>query len=113
MARVGGQNAACAAPLGGEPERVADSITPAARNDLAALWLQAYGLTSLETDVALGVLRHQSSAEITASLHLSQWTVQDHLKSVFAKTGVRSRTDVALLLFSLHTDGSRQRHAAG
>ncbi len=51
-----------AAPLRGEPERVAISIAPAARNDLAALLLQAYGLTSRETDVALGVLRHQSSA---------------------------------------------------
>ena len=79
---------------------------------IVALWLQAYGLTSRQADVALGVLRHHSSAKVAARLHLSRWTVRDQLKAVFVKTGVRSRTDLALQLFSLHTGDGGQRHAA-
>jgi DNA-binding CsgD family transcriptional regulator len=92
-----------AAPLQGEPDGVAISLAPAARHDLAAVLLQAYGLTARETEVALGVRRHETSAQIAAALHLSRWTVQDHLKAVFAKTGVHSRADLALQLFASHT----------
>jgi DNA-binding NarL/FixJ family response regulator len=45
------------------------------------------------------VLLGRSTAEIAAALFLSAWTVQDHLKKVFDKVGVRSRAELASRLF--------------
>jgi Bacterial regulatory proteins, luxR family len=42
-------------------------------------------------EIALALLRGDDTVTIAASLHLSPWTVQDHLKAIFDKTGVRSR----------------------
>ncbi len=56
--------------------------------------LSAHRLSRREADVAKLVLRGTSTREISAALHISQHTVQDHLKSVFDKVGVRSRRDL-------------------
>ena len=60
----------------------------------APLVLRSLGLTPREADVALLVLRGASTNTIGAELHLSAYTVKDHLKSIFDKTGVRSRRDL-------------------
>ena len=56
--------------------------------------LSAHGLTAREADVARLVLRGLSTTAIADNLHISGNTVQDHLKAVFDKTGVRSRRDL-------------------
>jgi FixJ family two-component response regulator len=48
------------------------------------------------------VCRGRSTAQITAELCISANTVQDHLKSVFDKTGVRSRREVMAALLRDH-----------
>ncbi len=73
---------------------IAVVVEPAHPGSLAPLLLSAHGLTPRECDVALRVLRGASTKVIGAELHLSEYTVKDHLKSIFDKTGVRSRRDL-------------------
>nr|MDT0664674.1 helix-turn-helix transcriptional regulator [Micromonospora sp. DSM 115978] len=57
-----------------------------------------YGLSAGEGDVVELVLVGKSTTQIAADLYLSAWTVQDRLKSVFTKTGVRSRRELTAML---------------
>jgi DNA-binding CsgD family transcriptional regulator len=56
------------------------------------------GLTPREADVAALVGRGATNAEIARTLHVTEATVKTHLTRIFAKVGVRSRTQLALLL---------------
>lgn len=73
---------------------IAVIIESAQPSTVAPLLLSAQGLTPRERDVTLLVLRGASTKAIGAELHLSAYTVKDHLKSIFDKTGVRSRRDL-------------------
>ncbi|MCU1611732.1 MAG: LuxR family transcriptional regulator, partial [Pseudonocardiales bacterium] len=64
----------------------------------------AYGLTSRERDICREVIAGHSTADIAGRLFISANTVQDHLKSVFSKVGVRSRGE---LVARLRPDGPR------
>ncbi|MEU5403379.1 LuxR C-terminal-related transcriptional regulator [Streptomyces sp. NPDC005963] len=96
------------------------SLAPTHPRDLTALVLDAYGLTPRERDVAQQVLLGRSTAEVSTALHITEYTVQDHLRKVFDKAGVRSRREFTGELFQrcylpllndppLTTDG-RMRH---
>jgi DNA-binding CsgD family transcriptional regulator len=69
-------------------------VEVAAAQATAPVLLIAHGLTAREAEVARLVLRGLSTTAIADSLHISANTVQDHLKAVFDKTGVRSRRDL-------------------
>lgn len=56
--------------------------------------LAAWGLTRREAEVAEMVLRGISTRRIAADLYISPHTVQQHLKSIFEKSSVRSRRDL-------------------
>ncbi|WP_328493329.1 LuxR C-terminal-related transcriptional regulator [Streptomyces sp. NBC_00414] len=67
--------------------------------ELAAIVLDAYGLSPRERDVAQQVLLGRSTTEVAATLHITEYTVQDHLRKVFDKAGVRSRRELTAELF--------------
>lgn len=74
-------------------------VEPAPVHELAPLIAAAYGLTERERAVTRLVARGVATREIGAELHLSPWTVQDHLKAIFGKVGVRSRGELVARLF--------------
>jgi DNA-binding CsgD family transcriptional regulator len=77
-----------------DDQQIAVIIEPAHPGSNAPLILSSLGLTARESEIALLVLRGMSTKAIAAQLHLSAYTVKDHLKSIFDKTGVRSRRDL-------------------
>jgi DNA-binding CsgD family transcriptional regulator len=74
--------------------------------ELAPLIADAYGLTGAERRVTELVARGLSTREISARLRVSTHTVHDHLKSIFAKSGARSRGELVAALFADHYAGS-------
>ncbi|MBO0709416.1 MAG: helix-turn-helix transcriptional regulator [Candidatus Dormibacteraeota bacterium] len=83
-------------------DRVAVIIERSDPARIAPLLMAAYQLTEREKDIARLVLRGESTAGIAATLFVSPYTVQEHLKSIFEKTGVRSRRELVGKIFFAH-----------
>jgi DNA-binding CsgD family transcriptional regulator len=81
---------------------VAVLVEPARPRELAPLLADACGLTERERRVTELVARGWSTREIAARLHLSAYTVQDHLKAIFEKSGTGSRGELVARLFFDH-----------
>jgi DNA-binding NarL/FixJ family response regulator len=89
--------------LGDGPDaRVAVILESARPAELAPLIADACGLTERERHVTELVARGFTTNEIAAELHLSPYTVQDHLKAIFERTGTRSRGELVARLFFDH-----------
>ncbi|NEA34282.1 helix-turn-helix transcriptional regulator [Streptomyces sp. SID13031] len=94
-----------AAPIRGRDGltgQIAVTIDAAGPPKVIPLIVAAFGLTSREQDVIQQVLRGDSTSEIAAALHLSPYTVQDHLKMIFEKVGVSSRRELSSRIFFSH-----------
>ena len=70
------------------PARVAVIVEPATRPH-PPLLMAAYGLTAREQDVTRSSCRASRRPAIAERLVVAPHTVQEHLKSIFEKTGVR------------------------
>lgn len=97
-ARDGAWTTLQAEPVRGSDEQnrgVGVVIEPSHPGAIFPLMADAYGLSDREQDVISGVLNGLDTKAISATLRISRYTVQDHLKSVFDKVGVRSRRELA------------------
>ena len=68
--------------------------------EIAPIIVQAYDLSRREGEILQTVLRGLSTSEMTDTFHIASHTVQDHLKAIFEKVGVRSRRELAGQLFA-------------
>lgn len=89
--------------LGDGPDSsVAVLMEDAQPPELAPLIADGYGLTDRERRVTELVAQGLPTTDIGQRLHLSVYTVQDHLKSIFDKTGAGSRGELVARLFFDH-----------
>ncbi|MCC7450198.1 MAG: helix-turn-helix transcriptional regulator [Anaerolineae bacterium] len=70
--------------------------------EISPLIMLAYDLTKREGEITQCVLLGLSTTAIAERLHISQNTVQDHLKAIFTKVGVGSRGELTGRIFARH-----------
>jgi DNA-binding CsgD family transcriptional regulator len=83
-------------------QRVAVIVEPAHPNRIAPLLMSAYGLTEREQQLTRLILQGLSTIDVADRLVISVHTVQSHLRSIFTKTGVRTRRDLVTKIFFAH-----------
>jgi DNA-binding CsgD family transcriptional regulator len=89
-----------AAPMiatGDASDQIAVTLVPPSQPELASLLLRLHGVTKRERQVAELVMQRLTTEEIAARLFISHFTVRDHVKAVYAKTGARSRAELMTL----------------
>lgn len=70
---------------------LAVTIERTTASDRLELFGLTHGLSEREQAIVAALATGAHTAEVATRLHISAYTVQDHLKAIFAKTGSRSR----------------------
>jgi DNA-binding CsgD family transcriptional regulator len=81
---------------------IAVIIDHASAAEVAPIIMLAYGLSAQERSITGLVCQGMSTVEIARHAGISSNTVQDHLKSVFDKVGVRSRRELVVQILRDH-----------
>ena len=74
-------------------------LQPSRPHEIAQVLAGAYALTPREAEVARLVAAGCSNPEIAGLLFVSRYTVEDHLKHLYEKLGVNSRSELVSRLF--------------
>jgi DNA-binding CsgD family transcriptional regulator len=91
----------------GGTDLVAVVIEPAQSGEIAPIIVQAYQLTPREQEITQLLAQGLGTADIAGRLLISPHTVRDYIKTIFEKTGVRSRGELTAQLFAEHWAASR------
>jgi ATP/maltotriose-dependent transcriptional regulator MalT len=78
-----------------------------ARRELSKITARspADGLTETERRIAALIARGQTNREVASAMFVTENTVQSHVRHIFQKLGVRSRTELAARFLSTGTTG--------
>jgi DNA-binding CsgD family transcriptional regulator len=90
-----------ALPAGGGPPAITVTIEPTGPSQRLELFARSHGLTARERQLLVLVAGGGDTRHLARAMGVSAHTVQDHLKSIFAKTVTNSRQ--ALLATALGT----------
>jgi DNA-binding CsgD family transcriptional regulator len=74
-----------------EDRDIAVSIEETSPTERLALFARAFGLSTREGELLLHLASGGDTRDLARQMFVSEHTVQDHLKSIFAKTSARSR----------------------
>ena len=85
-----------------DTKAVAVIIEAPSPSDLAPLLMRAHGLTPQEQALTTLICRGLSTRELADRLRITPNTVQEHLKAIFDKTGVRSRRELVTAILQQH-----------
>ena len=91
-------------------EQVAVIIEGARPIALSEVIAGAYGLTPREREITQLLAQGRTTKQMASVLRISSFTVQDHVKAVFAKTGSQTRGELVAMIFSQQYE---PRRAAG
>ena len=72
-------------------ESIAVSIEQCSPAERLDLFCRAFGLSPRETELLGHVVKGNDTGQVAKLMSLSEHTVQDHLKSIFAKSSTRTR----------------------
>jgi DNA-binding CsgD family transcriptional regulator len=72
-------------------QNIAVSIEQSSPAERRSLFARSHGLSPRETELLDHLAQGEDTRTIAQALYVSEHTVQDHLKSIFAKTGARNR----------------------
>jgi DNA-binding NarL/FixJ family response regulator len=78
-------------PRGNDRGDIAITIETASIVERIDVFARANGLSHREAELVGGLARGSDTKRLAAELYISENTVQDHLKSIFDKTGARNR----------------------
>lgn len=92
------------ARLEGDSSRVAITIRAATADEVFDMICKASELTKRERQLVGLVREGLATRHLADTLAISPYTVQDHLKAIFAKTGVRSRRELMSRLVGSRPD---------
>ncbi len=83
-----------ASPLLASPSQIALLIERINPHEMNRVLVELFDLTKREYELVEELLKGKSTKMIAEKLYISSYTVQDHFKSIFGKTGVNSRREL-------------------